>query len=476
MGIVSRIVGHLALVISLVVGSPPAIAAGPEDPVDREAVRARLSELFRAGDWATLDRLGNEVVRAYERNANAFAPYRTFFHVLPRDTGPGVLEGYKRWVQRYPESYAAVYSRARYLGYLAMDARGGDLVRNTPPEKLEKMSAMFDRARDDALRSLKLSTRPSLSYLQLIRAARYNGSHDEARRYYLASTAADGDLLLVADEYLVACQPRWGGSFEELEALPRTAKSKGMSSTKVTELTHLALLLASKDYHLRGNAKRAESTLSELINANPPDHIMGRAYLEAAYRAGEREDVDGILDFGRRIAALPKVRAQELYDLGLLLKRRKRIAEAEALFKKAVDRDPDHVAALSSLGGIARDAGRPQDALAYFDRALRVHPSDRWVLASRGWLKLNVLKDATGAYPDSLAAARMGEDSAQNQLGFLYWSGRGTEKNPAEAVYWWYLSAEQKNQSAVENLAVAKRALPADYDRLLAEAKQRSKM
>lgn len=165
-----------------------------------------------------------------------------------------------------------------------------------------------------------------------------------------------------------------------------------------------------------------------------------------------------------------------LSEIAGMLRQRKKIGEAEALLKMAVDRDPEHVRALSSLGGIARDAGRPQEALTYFDRALAADPSDKWVLASRGWLKLNALNDANGAYPDSLAAARMGEPSAQNQLGYLYWSGRGTNKNPAEAVYWWYLSAEQKNQTAVENLAVAKRTLPADYDRLLAEAKQRSKM
>ena len=62
--------------------------------------------------------------------------------------------------------------------------------------------------------------------------------------------------------------------------------------------------------------------------------------------------------------------------------------------------------------------------------------------------------------------AKLGDPSAQNVLGFLYWEGTGIQKNQAEALYWWTLSAKQKNETAVENLRMAKRRLGDDFDTL----------
>lgn len=448
-------------------------SAGPEGPVERDSTESRVLALFAARDWASLDKLGNGVTRAYEKDANAFARYRTFFQVLPRQAEPNQLESYNQWVQRFPDSYAAVYARARYLGYLAMSARGEDLARNTPPDKMQQMSAYFQRTAEDSNRSLKLSSRPTLSYLQLIRSARYAGSHEEVRRYYLASTQADPDVLVLAEEFLIACQPRWGGSFEELERLSEEARRKGLAAEKAAELKHRALLFASQDHRLQGDERAADATLAMLIGGNPPEDIKADAYLELVYSAAKREDVAAILDYGRRLADAPATSAEHLVRVANVLKQRNRLSDAEQFFKLAVARDPGNVRALSSLGGLARDAGKPNEALEYFDRALAADPYDKWVRAARGWLKFMVLHDPQGGFADSLAAANQGEPAAQNLVGYLYWSGQGVAKDPAEAVYWWNLGAEKRNNTAIENLAMAKRNLPADYERMLSAARGR---
>ena len=50
-------------------------------------------------------------------------------------------------------------------------------------------------------------------------------------------------------------------------------------------------------------------------------------------------------------------------------------------------------------------------------------------------------------------AAEAGYDQAQTQLGFVYVTGKGVEKDMAKAKAWWVRAAKQGNASAMMNVA-----------------------
>jgi TPR repeat protein len=52
------------------------------------------------------------------------------------------------------------------------------------------------------------------------------------------------------------------------------------------------------------------------------------------------------------------------------------------------------------------------------------------------------------------AKAATGDSSAQNNLGICYATGRGVEKDPAQAMKWWQQAADQGNALALINLGV----------------------
>jgi TPR repeat protein len=52
------------------------------------------------------------------------------------------------------------------------------------------------------------------------------------------------------------------------------------------------------------------------------------------------------------------------------------------------------------------------------------------------------------------SAAEQGDAAAQNNLGFMYESGRGVAQDYQEAVKWYRLAAEQGNAIAQSNLGV----------------------
>ena len=429
----SKLIASLiALALGIVLFTNEIRAAGDEELKKKDETSRQVDELFLRGDWAGLDTIGSQYVRAYEKDSKQFAAMRTFFYVLPIEKTSDVLEGYNAWVKRFPNSYVALYARARYHAYQAMAARGEETIDKVPVEQLQKMQGHFAAADADIRRSLAFSSRPVMSYFQLIRIARYYGTPKNARAYYEKSASLDPDVLILADEYLYSAQPRWGGSFKELQNFPDDAMKQGLSPAKVVKLRAHARFLEAEDALFFGDKKRASKLYAEVVNDGSSKEYVALALVELGRMADTKRDFE--------ISA--------------------------GYYNQALSLKPNDVRVLVGLAAAKRDANRPHEAIALYDRAISLAPDDRWALAGRGWVQHKVLGNNEAAFPDMLKAAKLGEPSAQNVLGFLYWEGTGTQKNQAEALYWWTLSAKQNNETAVENLRMAKRRLGDGFDTL----------
>lgn len=81
------------------------------------------------------------------------------------------------------------------------------------------------------------------------------------------------------------------------------------------------------------------------------------------------------------------------------------LAEAAALYRELLARDPDHIDALQMLGTIEHQLGRSDDALALFDRALALQPAHAGVLANRAAVELDRGEPARAAADAEAALA-----------------------------------------------------------------------
>ena len=82
-----------------------------------------------------------------------------------------------------------------------------------------------------------------------------------------------------------------------------------------------------------------------------------------------------------------------------------------------------------------------------------------------GW---NVPQDLDRALRYLTVASEHGDAISQFTLGFMYWSGRGTEPNLDEALKWFLLAAKQDVPEAMYN--VAKILLTKDFEKNRDEA------
>lgn len=87
-------------------------------------------------------------------------------------------------------------------------------------------------------------------------------------------------------------------------------------------------------------------------------------------------------------------------------------------------------------------------------RASNGDPAAQVELASRLMTGKGVNKDEAEAIQWLSAAAQSGYAIAQNRLGIMYANGQYVQKDPTQAVYWYKLAAEQDYISAQNNLGI----------------------
>jgi tetratricopeptide (TPR) repeat protein len=101
----------------------------------------------------------------------------------------------------------------------------------------------------------------------------------------------------------------------------------------------------------------------------------------------------------------PRPNAQALYDQALSLHRAGRLAEAVALYRNVLTRQPAHCDALHMLGAAQMQAGQFQEALHSLDEALKINSRDPGLHYNRGRAlqALNRLAEALAGYERALA-------------------------------------------------------------------------
>jgi tetratricopeptide (TPR) repeat protein len=117
---------------------------------------------------------------------------------------------------------------------------------------------------------------------------------------------------------------------------------------------------------------------------------------QAAIDRREYPQAQGMLE--QLLAEAPHL-AEAHQRLGLVLQAQGRLSEAAAAYRKALQLDPEYVAALIGLGEIEAQLGQPEAALQRFDTAIEIDPQQ-----ARAHLAQGRVLEALGRIDEALAA------------------------------------------------------------------------
>lgn len=132
---------------------------------------------------------------------------------------------------------------------------------------------------------------------------------------------------------------------------------------------------ARRILHYRGqtNAAAARAVYEGALAKAPEDFRLRENYAEFLEATG---DQPGAIAQWRRVAELLPHQAAPQFQLGRLLGREKKFAEAREALGKALERRPDLAEAMTELGVIAQKEGQFAKALEEYERAAKLRPQD----------------------------------------------------------------------------------------------------
>ena len=390
------------------VGERPKLLA--VDPVQRDVIA-----LLEKGDHAELERLLGGYQQSFEQDPRGAATLENAFRSLrkaPRSAEPVLNE----WVEKSPTSYAARLARGTFYIYQGLEARGSAYATDTPEENFRAMRAYLGKARPDLELSLNLTRKPYLSQWSLMTIARQSGNRSAATAHYLEAVKLAPDSIELRLAHMANLEPRWGGSYAEMEAFVAESRAQLKDPGAAARLA------------ARIPANRAQ----ERINAK--DFAKALIYYDEAIA----------------LDASPGLLCSRSYALSEL----KRVAEAFADVKLALSKNRDDRYCLQRAVYEAARAGDANEAIQVLSLVIEVDPNTEQAYRQRGW-RYQQLGKWDVAFPDYLAAARLGDGWAQLMVGKLYWAGKGVKEDREEALVWLRKAAAHGDRDAKVSLEQA---------------------
>jgi Zn-dependent protease with chaperone function/TPR repeat protein len=380
------------------------------DPVQREVI-TRLEKK----DYAGLESLLGGFQRAFEEDPltspqleNAFRA----FNKVPRSGEAALTE----WVRTHPSSYVALVARGSYYYSQGLDARGTRFIKDTPEENIRAMQAYLGKARSDLQRSLKMTQKPYLSRRALMSIARTAGNRRTGKGHYLEAVKLAPQSVELRIAYMTSLEPRWGGSYKEMEAFVAESRSQ-----------------------------LKDPGAQERLAAEIP-----------AYRAYERQQEK---DFAQALKLYDEsiglhADAGTLCQRSYVLSQLKRDADAFTDVKQALSRARDIRYCLERAIAVATRETNAEEAINLLGVVIEVDPNSNHAFNQRGW-KYQQQGRMELAFQDYLASARLGDAWGQMQTGKLYWAGKGVKEDREEGLAWLRKSAAQGNPDAKLSLSQA---------------------
>jgi tetratricopeptide (TPR) repeat protein len=167
----------------------------------------------------------------------------------------------KRWLELAPDSAYAMTARAEYLRLMGWKARGGELASETSEQQMAQMVSFHEQAAALFRKALETEPRMMPAYVGLVDIGRSGAM--EADDAFEQGRMIDPACEALVAAQMVHLQPRWGGSWEEMQAL------ETQLLPFLAERPLLALPLSYRAHDMADTYRRAKEPEQALAAVQP---------------------------------------------------------------------------------------------------------------------------------------------------------------------------------------------------------------
>jgi tetratricopeptide (TPR) repeat protein len=197
--------------------NPPVLAQG-------QALKLKdMESLLDSQQYQELDQKIAGVQDAFERGEmtedDVFLVFDEF-----NVTDPTLEAKLNRWVEASPKSYSAYLARGIYYKSLGWKNRGAKISSETAQAKIDAMKLYFDKAIKEFSAVQDIKPNLIVVYCALIDIYRNYSENNMTRLLAEEGLKYFPESLLVRWYYLLSLEPKWGGSFEEMDRFIKEAE------------------------------------------------------------------------------------------------------------------------------------------------------------------------------------------------------------------------------------------------------------
>lgn len=349
--------------------------------VGSDGIRVRVRKLLEEKDFEELDRLLRQRQLAAETDIRAEEDlYVAYDGFSIRNKKYESL--FNAWVEGNPNSYRAYAARAAYFYELGWMERGNSWASETTEEQFEGMARYFRKAVEDVHVALKLNNQFVPAYdvwIGIANTGKSDVARDEIVKRALRVAPASFALRKRA---MFGLTPRWGGSFDAMQAFIKEAQRYVGENPKLAVLKGAVYDEAADLKVIEDQYSVAEELYTKALSFGD-DHETLMARARCRYR---QENYSGAVDDLNRAIALYAA-ADDYYRWRS--KAHSKLGQYDAALEdaeSALEIDPfdertrDHARRLShKLKTVAyelRMNSKPLAAIDQYTDALRIAPRD----------------------------------------------------------------------------------------------------
>ena len=258
------------------------------DPLMASLDLGWLEARVNAGDLAGLNAaLDAQLARHFQPEPQFHEAIHYIFDTIRADERSNELR--TRWLRLAPEDAYALLARASYYRRMAWKARGGGFAGETPSAQMARMSALVERAMPLYRKAIALNPRLMPAYEGMLNLAKADSLDAVGEEAFAGANAIDPACPTIAKEHMNALLPRWGGSYEQMEAYAATLRP--LLAKRPLLALHVAAAYADMgNVLMRGKTADAD-----------------RAALEADEKAIDASSEEDVLQEAASIALNPRI-------------------------------------------------------------------------------------------------------------------------------------------------------------------------
>lgn len=226
------------------------------------------------------------------------------------------------WVAQYPDKYQPYLARAFHNEYMGWESRDYDWAENTKEEQFKQMISYFKNTDMDVQKALHINSKLIFAYFLIISM---NSSVENPTSHKFMNIALQKALAInpytfrIRVAYIIALEPRWGGSYEQMDAFATDAQKYADTNPELKILQGFSYYDKGRvEYHNKNYQAAMELYTQALSFGEYSRFYEGRSNIYYRFRKYN----DALLDIERAIILKPNIeeyytdRALIYYALG----------------------------------------------------------------------------------------------------------------------------------------------------------------